>query len=656
MIVTVDLETYYSSEYSLSRMTEIDYILDPRFQFICASAKIGDAPVQRAWGQAAIEALLRPLPWDRVALLAHNNRFDGAILAWRLGLVPQLYLDTLSMARALTHSKIGRSSLAAVSKYLGLPDKGDEVVRAIGKRAEDFSPDEAARYMAYCDRDTDNCRAIFDTMRASMPTSELSVIDWNLRMFIQPQVSLNSDMLAQHLHQVRADKEAAYGRLAHIDRAVFSSNAKFADLLESLGVDVPQKISPTTGKPMPALAKNDVAFKELAADESLPMDAQAAIAIRLSAKSTIEETRTERMLNLSLREWGGGVRGIAPVPLKYYAAHTGRFGGDGGFNWQNFQRGSKVRHAVEAPPGHVIVHRDASQIEARMNAFLSGCEKLLLAFERGEDIYSQFASVFYGMQVTKEDKLRRFVGKTSILGLGYGMGAPRFKTTLFLGQGGVSVRVDDNEARSIVQTYRKTYPEIPFLWDRAEGMLFRMVGKSIAYDGSDTSRRLMTQMTLPGVQEIPAIEFTANEIWMPNGLFIPYPNMRIEPADPTTGLGGGFVYDGPRGENDIRHLFGGKVVENLCQALSRIIITDTARRVKSEAGLWPWLTTHDSLDYCVPHQNAVEFDAYLDQQFAIRPPWAPTLPLASEGGWGFTLADAEKARNPTWTHSMISAA
>lgn len=241
-----------------------------------------------------------------------------------------------------------------------------------------------------------------------------------------------------------------------------------------------------------------------------------------------------------------------------------------------------------------------------------------------------------------------------ILGLGYGMGAPRFKTTLFLGQGGISVRVDDNEARSIVQTYRKTYQEIPYLWERAEGMLFRMVGKSIAYDGSETSRRLMQQMTLPGLQAIPAVEYTANEIWLPNGLFIPYPNLRIEPADPATGVGGGFVYNGPRGE--VRHLFGGKVVENLCQALSRIVITDTARRVKSEAGIWPWLTTHDSLDYCVPHQNAAEFDAYLDRQFAIRPEWAPTLPLASEGGWGFTLADAEKARNPAWTHSMTSAA
>lgn len=656
MIVTVDLETYYSSEYSLSRMTEIDYILDPRFEFICCSAKVDNHPVQRAWGQAAIEALLRPLPWDRLAMLAHNNRFDGAILAWRLGLVPKLYLDTLSMARALTHAKIGRSSLAAVSDYLGLPPKGDEVVHARGKRLADFTPQEAERYMGYCDRDTDNCKAIFDTMRPSMPTSELAVIDWNLRMFIQPQVGLNSDMLAQHLHQVRADKEAAFGRLAHIDRAVFSSNQKFAALLEGMGVDVPTKISPTTGKLMPALAKNDVAFKELAADESLSTEAQAAIAIRLSAKSTIEETRTEKILNLALREWGGERRGIAPVPLKYYAAHTGRFGGDGGFNWQNFQRGSMVRQAVEAPPGYVIIHRDASQIEARMNAFLAGCERLLHAFERGEDIYSQFASIFYGMQVTKEDKLRRFVGKTSILGLGYGMGAPRFKVTLFLGQGGVSVRVTDDEARSIVQTYRKTYQEIPYLWDRAEGMLFRMVGKSIAYDGSETSRRLMERMTLPGVQEIPAIEFTANEIWLPNGLFIPYPNLRIEPADPSTGEGGGFVYNGPRGENDMRHLFGGKVVENLCQALSRIVITDIARRVKSEAGIWPWLTTHDSLDYCVPHQNAAEFDAYLDRQFAMRPSWAPTLPLASEGGWGFTLAAAEKARNPAWTHSMTSAA
>lgn len=645
MIVTVDLESHYSREYSLTRMTEIDYILDPRFEFICASMKVGNAPVQRAWGRDAIAAMLLPLPWDEVALLAHNNRFDGAILAWHFGIYPKLYLDTLSMARALTHSRIGRSSLAAVSKYLNLPDKGDEVVRAIGKRAADFTPQEAEAYMAYCDRDTENCRSIFDVLKPAMPNSELEIIDWNLRMFIKPQVRLDADLLAAHLHQVRADKEAAFNRLAHIDRAVFSSNQKFAALLESLGVEVPQKKSPTTGLWMPALAKGDPQFKELLADETLSLEAQAALATRVSAKSTIEETRTERMLNLSLREWGSYGSGWAPIPLKYYAAHTGRFGGDGGFNWQNLQRGSLVRAAARAPDGYVIVHRDQSQIEARMNAFLAGCHRLLRGFAAGDDIYSQFASIVYGVQVTKADKLRRFVGKTSILGLGYGMGHARFKVTLYLGSGGISMVVSEDEARVIVQTYRRTYPEIPILWDRAAGMLFGMVQQTLPYDGSAEMRRMMESVgTYPA---IPVVEATANEIWLPNGLFIPYPNLRIERPDPTTGDGGGFVYDGPRGE--ARHLFGGKVVENLCQALSRIIVTDTVRRVRAASGFLPWLSTHDSLDYCVPHSEAEAFDRYLDQEFAVRPSWAPDLPLASEGGWGFTLADAERAANPPWT-------
>ena len=426
------------------------------------------------------DALAR-IDWEQTALLSHNTRFDGSILAWHFGHTPKLYLDTLSMARALTHAVVGRSSLAKVAEYLGLPAKGDAVVRALGKWYADFTSEELAEYADYCAHDTDLAYQIFQRFRTVFPNSELQVIDLFLRMFISPQAKLNPTKLAANLAAVRAEKAQALARVSHIPKDVFSSNLKFATLLRDHGVDVPMKTSITTGEEIPALARQDRAFKELCADESQTITVQALLAARLGAKSTIEETRTATLLNLSLRDWGANNTGWMPVPYRYYGAHTGRPSGDGGFNFANLRRGSPIRDAIEAPAGYRVVHRDSSQIEARMVAWLAGCNTLLNAFAQGRDIYSEFASGFYGQRVTKEDKLRRFVGKTAILGLGYGCGHVKFRHVLFIGSGGVSADLDEDAAKTLVYHYRGAYPEIPTLWRRAEQMLERMILENQPY-------------------------------------------------------------------------------------------------------------------------------------------------------------------------------
>lgn len=655
-IVTLDFETYYDSSYSLRRMSEIEYILDPRFETILCAVKVDHAPTEIHVGHGEVARRLAAIDWSRNALLAHNTRFDGTIAAWHYGVQPKLYLDTLGMARATTHAVVGRSSLEKVSKYLGLPPKGDEVMRMIGVNlaALRTRPNELVAYVEYCKRDADNCRAIFDRLRSVFSATELALIDLLLRMFIEPQVLLDSDALALHLGQVQADRAAIMARVSHIDPSTFSSNPKFAALLEAHGVEVPRKISPTTGEETWALAKNDRAFKELCDDDTQPLEVQALLAARINAKSTLEETRTKTLLNLSLREWGTPVdsvaasdasrRGWAPIPLKYWGAHTGRVSGDGGFNWTNFKRGSPIRGAVKAPKGYRIAHRDASQIEARMVAWLARCTRLLDAFAQGRDVYSEFASTVYGRRVTKADKGDRFVGKTSILGLGYGMGGPRFRHTLFIGNGGMSLKIDDNEAYRIVKIYRDTYPEIPSLWaDSAYWLESSMDQAQPIAIGGARSRRMMLSASY---RPIPAVKFGAEAIWLPNGMCIAYPGLCkkiLPPGQARRDTGVEIVYTDPYGA-EVK-LFGGKVVENISQALARIVITDIAVRVYQSTGYWMWMHTYDSLDYCVPEHEAPAFDALLDREFVVRPAWAPDLPLASEGGWGVTLMDAEKGVN-----------
>ena len=633
-IVTLDFETYYSQEYSLGKMSEIEYIKSPLWQTIMCTFKYDNAPTVVRIGDAAVRAELTSIDWTRNAMLSHNIRFDGSIAKWHYGVSPAMYLDTLSMARALTHSVLGKSSLKAVSDYLGLPPKGDEVVRAIGKRLENFTEAELQAYADYCVRDTDNCRAIFDIFRKVMPREELDLIDTVARMFIEPQCVLDPNVLATHLSEVRAEKALVMAKVAHLDKSVFSSNAKFAALLEECGVEVPTKISPVTGLSMPALAKNDRSFKELCSDADQPLDVQAMLAARLGSKSTLEETRTERLGKLSLLEWGAAGQGWAPVALKYYGSHTGRLSGDGGDNWQNFKRGSNIRKAIKAPPGMRVVHRDASQIEARGAGVLAGCHHLVHAFAQKRDVYSEFASDIYGKKVTKADVGLRFVGKTCILGLGYQCGGERLRHTLFIGNGGVSVVLSLEEATDIVYKYRRKFHEIKDLWDRGNLMLGQMVERSKPMSASNAVRRQLRNLN----EEItyPCIEIGQDALWLPNGMAISYPNLRCDST-------GEFGYDGPYKE--WRKLYGGKVLEHVDQALSRIIVMRTASRVKHSTGYRPFLTTHDSLDYIVPRDEAEPFDAYLETEFAVRPDFAPSWPLASEGGWGLTLYDAEKAVN-----------
>lgn len=658
-IVTIDFETTYDQQYSLSKMSEVAYILDPRFQVIMCSVKVDHNPTEVFIGHKDVARKLGSLDWSRCALLAHNTRFDGAILAWHYGIEPAMWLDTLSMARATTHWVMGRSSLAKVSEYLGLPPKGDEVVRAIGKRLENFLPHELDAYASYCARDCDNCREIFDRLRPLFPGDELRLIDLILRMFITPQVKLNPHTLAEHLHDVQAQQAQIMAQVAHIDPATFSSNQKFAALLESRGVDVPRKISPTTGDETYALAKNDRAFKELCADQDQPLEIQALLAARINSKSTLEETRTRKLLDLSLMEWPSapslrntlsddpellramashnlaGARGAGwgPVPLKYYGARPGRLSGDGGTNWQNFKRGSKIREGIEAPPGYRIVHRDASQIEARMVAFLARCHKLLDAFAQGRDVYSEFATEVYQRLVTKADNLERFVGKTGILGLGYSCGWERFRHMLFIGNGGISHNIDEEEAKRIVYHYRRTYPEIPQLWAAGEIILNRVIALS-----RSARRRSVVNDTF-FVETI--IKPGFDSLWWPNGMCIAYPNIRYE-RDPSQNSMQ-IVYDDPYG--GWRKIYGGKVTENISQALARIVVTDSAVRIYDLTGRHPFLSTHDSLDYCVPESEADWWNTELERQFAIRPQWGPDLPLASEGGWGRTLEAAERQEN-----------
>ena len=406
-ILTLDFETFYDKQYSLSKLTTEEYLRDPQFEVIGVSVQVNDgAPLWFSGTMEETGAWLRRVDWADSVVIAHNAMFDLAILNWHFDLRPMRIADTLSMARAIHGTEVG-GSLAALTEHYGLGVKGTEVLNALGKRRLDFTPEELAAYGKYCENDVALTYKLFHCLMAEgFSVDELRLVDVTVRMFSEPALQIDAPLLKAHLADVRKKKDALLSK-ALVDKEDLMSNPKFANLLVMLNVPPPMKISLTTGKETYAFSKQDAEFMALLEHENVLV--QALVSARLGLKSTLEETRTERFINIA-------ARGSLPIPLKYYAAHTGRWGGDDSLNMQNLPRGSALKQAIMAPPGYVLVDSDSSQIEARTLAWWAEQDDLVEAFERGDDVYKLMAAGIYGKSVAEVSKEERFNGKTTILG------------------------------------------------------------------------------------------------------------------------------------------------------------------------------------------------------------------------------------------------
>jgi len=623
-IVTIDFETYYDKDYSLSKMTTEQYVRSPLFEIIGVGIKVNDYPTDWYSGDNPGK-FLKSLDYRNRAILCHNTAFDGAILSWHFGIKPRLWLDTLSMARPLHNVTVG-GSLAKLVTYYGLGKKGDEVVAALGKHKADFTEADLAQYGQYCINDVNLTKQLFDKMRVGFPSSELLAIDQTLRMYTEPTIELDVPLLEAHLEEVRTRKRMLIQDLGlsgvseEALTKMLMSNDIFAKYLKNLGIEPPRKVSLTTGKETWAFAKTDKGMTDLL--EHPDERVQSVVAARLGVKSTIEETRTDALI-------GVAGRGRLPIMLNYYGAHTGRFSGGDKLNLQNLPaRGNTtIRRALKAPTGELVIACDSSQIEARTVAWVAGQEDLLEAFREKRDVYSEFASEVYGRKITKADKVERFVGKTCVLGLGYGMGAEKFRRTLEIGQAGISVKIDINEAERIVRLYRQKNWKIVQFWQKCGNAL-----KDILYGGENELH--------------PQVRYDKKGIRLPNGFYIQYPALR------ETASGFMYISDARTYQKAIKErvltgsppediawtkVYGGKVTENIVQALAAIVI----REQMAAIGQYHHVAfqVHDEIIITSPADTADAAEQKLVAVMSTAPKWAPDLPVACESGMAANYGD-----------------
>lgn len=595
-LVTLDFETYYDSKFSLTKLTTMDYVRDERFKVWGVGIKIDDDDTEW-YGEDEAEAAIHDIDWENATLVCHNTPFDGYILTRYYNCKPAYYVDTAAMSRALFPGQSARLKDCAQRMY---PDddtmrKGEELADAKGIR--DLDPELEDAIAGYCIQDVALTYSLYKSMLALMPQSELDLIDITCRMFCEPKLILDRESLIAFRDTEMQNSEAAI-EASGVDRKVLSSNQQFAAYIkDELGLVPPTKKSPTTGKDIPALGKNDKAFTQM---QQLYPQYDHIWQARKAVKSRINETRAQRFIDAAHDD------GTISVPLRYYAAHTGRFGGTEKINMQNMPRNSPLRLALCSPEDRLVYVADLSNIEARMLAWLADEDDLLQQFRDGDDIYSNLASVIYDRPINKkDDPTERFVGKTAVLGLGYGMGANKFQATLEAGAMGPPMKFSAREAQDVVNTYRTTYSGVPLLWKKLELKLANTINPN--YE-----------------EEWHGLTFKDRKIYLPNGLALHYNNLAYSPT-------GQLTYDSRVKETT----WGGRITENVVQALSRIIVTDAMLAIQSDKALDAdvVLTVHDEI---VLISNSINPDVTMQKiidHMCTPPSWASDIPLDAEGGY-----------------------
>lgn len=646
-VIVLDFETAWGRSpdvrLGFSTQTNEEYVRDPRFKAWGLSWKLLGSDEAPVWvTRKDLPEFFASVDWSRTAVVAQNALFDVSIMSWHYNAKPAFIFDTLSMGRAMRGVEVG-NSLERLAQAFGLPPKGKGLTPS--ENILDKLPAHVEEELAdYCCHDTWLCEQIFLRLVKGYPSKELRLIDMTLKMYTNAMLVLDREMLVKALTEEGEKREGLLQKLG-VEETALASNDKFAQVLVAMGVTPPTKVSKTTGKAAFAFAKNDALFQAMLNGER--EDVALLCEARLRVKSTTERTRAQRFLDIS-------GRGPLPVPLSYYGAATGRWTAAKGsaINMQNLKRGSFLRKAIMAPLGHQLVVGDLSQIEPRVLAWFADYEDMLDIFRSGSDAYAAFGSQMFnipGLSKESHPDLRQSA-KSALLGAGYGLGWASFAAQLLVGfLGAPPIRYDKAFAKKLGVTSAyidkfvgwddnvKKLQEIPHTCTERELLIHCVAAKKIIDIYRDTAHPVVSfwdmcsrllEKSLYGGDEVvyKCVTFRKEEIVLPSGMTLKYPNLRNEYDKETKQSN--WVY----GEEGVKptKLYAGKITNNIVQGTARVVMTDGMLRV---AKRYPVVgTVHDELLCVVPDDEVEEANAWVLEQMITVPSYMPGIPLNSEVG------------------------
>lgn len=640
-VLSIDIETYSSID--LEESGAHAYAASDDFEIMLFGYAFDDAPVtviDLAQGETLPSEVFDALTDPEITKAAWNAAFERACISSELNLALPPEQWSCSMAHALylgCPAKLGEAA-----KVLDMPMRKDSAGSALiqffckpgkpnlfsagGRNTPDSSPDEWAQFVEYCRRDVEVEREIRKRLSA-YPLPEIERRVWAADQRINDRgIRVDLDLAAR---AIECDELSRAELLEEAERVTGLQNPNSVPQLKTW-------IKSRTGKAIKSLDKT--AAGELIRTTSDPVIRRALeLRLRLGKSSVAKYQAIERSACPD-----GRARGL----MQYYgAARTGRWGGRR-IQPQNLPRtrlsdldaarrlllagdyesidllfgdtaatlSELVRTALIASPGCQLISADFSAIEARVLAWLAGEEWVLDVFRRGGGIYEATAARMFRVpieSVAKGGPLRDR-GKVATLACGYGGGV-----NALIKMGALRSGLKERELQPIVDQWRQANTRIVQYWRDVEAAaLSAIAGRPVEL--------------AHGVRFF--LEGDALKIRLPSGRALAYLHPEIEP-DPRFGKDS-ITYGGPgaNGRWARDRTYGGKLVENITQAVARDCLVEAILRMESgfpEAKIV--LHVHDEIvadvPLSIPTDSAIE---RIVELMAAPMPWAPDLPLDAD--------------------------
>lgn len=616
-LVCLDVETYFDTEYSLKKLSTIEYIMSDKFELTGLGVLFTEDGISRFIEPDNIKKTLNAIDYENVTILCQNCRFDVTIFQEKFGIVPKYIIDLKDLACHYDARMSHR--LADMAKMFGLKLKGD-TMQFKGLHWNTMTEKQRTALVEYTIGDIEIETDLFKILlpKLTNPITEIQLMRHTLDLWLHKRFAVDIDVATKLKVKMRTQMAKTIKDSGHTPKELRSK--KFVGYLKT-ALPNDEQVPMKQGKRgnIPALAKDDEACQQLIVHPK--KEVRDLVLARLACRSW--PTHIKRVQSLISQTMANN--GLLRIPLGYYAGHTGRWGGSEKINLQNMggagRRGTghdpligQVKEVLMALLECVFGMADSSQIEARLLAWLAGQMDLLNGFARGEDVYSEFAVTLFRTTVRKPKKtdppqlaryleIKRGFGKDSILGCGYGMGAIRFHgdclknpslRPLF-----DSGQYDFKFIEKLIKTYRTKYSKIPKYWGKVE-------------------RAFKQCIRFPHLEPTvgPVIFRCKNaevQIELPSGRVLYYRHCRIDKKKSIKYYGGA--------------LWGGSIVENIVQSVARDLLGFWILECE-RVGLSVVLHIHDSIITLMPEDKVEEQSKLLNTVMCSLPDWAEGFPAA----------------------------
>lgn len=642
--LNIDIETYSPNDisfgvYKYSESEEFEILL---FSYAYDFGEVH--VVDLASGEKIPDEVIKDLRSPEVVKHAYNAQFEITCLnragyqtfveQWRCTMIHGAYLGypmglaKLGKALGLPQDKLKDKAGAALIRYFSVPCKPTKTNGGRTRNLPKHDPDKWAAYISYNKQDVVTEMECYRRLSA-FPVPEEVERQWQI------DIRMNAT-------GVGIDREMVEGALT-IDEE--NKKALLEEAYELTGLSNPNSrnqlldwLNSNTNLELEKLTKDSVAAAMTDADDV----AKKVLTIRKKlAKSSVSKyemmasaTGQDGRLRGTLQfyganrtgRWAGRLLQVQNLPRNYIVnldiardlvRASNRVGLGLMFGDVSDTLSQLIRTAIIAKDGYTLCVADFSAIEARVIAWLSGETWRQKVFAEGGDIYCASASSMFGVPVVKHgvNGHLRQKGKVAELALGYQGGVNALKA-----MGALDMGLTEEELPNIVELWRQASPKIKELWYTVEKAAVYTVttGNPMTIDHGLTFR----------LEVDPFYGYRYMTIELPScrKLFYPDPHIKLNNFDKEavhfkTQLNNAWVTEST---------YGGKLVENITQAVARDCLALTLMRLYGN-GLPAIMHIHDEAVIEVPKDEADEYLDIVEKTFALPIPWADGLTLTAAG-------------------------